>query len=989
MSGFSPLPVVPKNIPEELRRLNSWVNWRLEERNGKPTKPPINARTGKFAKVDDPRTWAPFSVAEAAYQKSRANGGKLAGIGLVIPKEAGITGLDFDKCRDPETGELEAWASEALQALDSYTEISPSGRGLRVFVVGTKKIELCRHGRIEAYDRPDSRYLTVTGHKLEGFPDSPQPRQKELDAFLRAALVERSILPEDTQKGRSEPSKASTGEEKRATPGSSANAHPSDEDLLQRIGASKQGSEFERLWSGDTSGHGGDKSGADLALCNILAFWSGHDPAIMDRLFRRSGLMREKWDSKRGSSTYGVGTIQKAIQGTERKKSMPLPSAVHSAVSRMSSAVHSAVLNKNHGKTDEYSYSQGYDDHSAVSAVQNPETYPAPILFEDEAPPLPLVDILPSWLADMVRAVTEQGLIPVDLAFGAALGALSAATGGGFHAESLDGFAAPTGLYIGLVGGSAEGKSKALGPFREVFEEAERRARKDWDRDAPARKAELFTLEGRKAGIMTDLKRKGSGMDEATARKSLEEIERRLEVLVASPAQGIVNDVTMEELAFRLSKTKHLASLSSEGGIFAIAAGLYNKGAANIDVILHAYDVESYVVNRRAAPPIVLDAPSLTLCVGIQPSKLADLASNREFLGRGLLNRFLYIYPLSKIGTKNFFDSKRIPEAIKDRYREVMAGLMAFRSKLEEPAIMRLSSDAHYRYTEWRNDIDKRAAGSLADIKEWTCKLMDTALRLAGLIHVADQAEGISGGLMAEIPLKTMEQAIQLIDLYFIPHGRRAWFNGMVGDDDQRKAVDLLAWATKRDSFQSRDVLSSLRKSFQDIGTLTRALESLTSRNLILEQSRAYSGKGRKPAPIYKVNPSFLNTLLPSQQKQQNAEALGRAPYPSAFPESAANTAEWQQQNSRMEKGTAERPLASLSPSVDEAPVYRRSEVVAARAEPLTAERNRGYSRMESEVVAVEPPSDEEPGWRYADREEVDPDLLQRDFDLEEECWRQ
>lgn len=300
---------------------------------------------------------------------------------------------------------------------------------------------------------------------------------------------------------------------------------------------------------------------------------------------------------------------------------------------------------------------------------------------------------------------------------------------------------------------------------------------------------------------------------------------------------------------------------------------------------------------------------------------------------------------------------------------------------------MPLSVDAHVRYTEWRNDIDKRAAGGLADIKEWTCKLMDTALRLAGLLHLADQAESLSGGITAEIPLATMEQAIQLIDSYFIPHGRRAWFNGMVENDGQRRALELLRWAGRRESFQARDVLSSLRKTFPSAAVLTEALEVLTARNLILEQSRVYSGKGRKPAPIYKVNPSFLNTLSPSQQKQQNATESPQSPYSSNSTERGGDTAEWKAQYSRNTSETAGRPSPPSLPSVDEAPVYRRSESVAAQAEPLTAERNRAYSRMESEVVAVEPPSDEEPGWRYEDRDEVDPDLLERDFEVEE-GWR-
>ena len=70
----------------------------------------------------------------------------------------------------------------------------------------------------------------------------------------------------------------------------------SDADLLEKIRRSKKGPDFEALWSGQTAGHGEDHSAADLALANILSFWTNGDAARMDRLFRQSSLMREKWD---------------------------------------------------------------------------------------------------------------------------------------------------------------------------------------------------------------------------------------------------------------------------------------------------------------------------------------------------------------------------------------------------------------------------------------------------------------------------------------------------------------------------------------------------------------------------------------------------------------------------------------------------------------------------------------------------------------------
>ena len=354
MSGAPPssLPVVEAGIPATLKALPSWVCWRYELRGGKWTKPLVNARTGKNAKSNDSSTWTTFDEALGAYRRSQADGGELAGIGLVIPANSGIVGLDFDKCRNPETYDVEPWVLEAFSKLDTFTEVSPSGKGFHAFVAGKKSIPACRHGRIEAYDKSGTRYLTVTGHHVQGTPDTVEPRQAELDAFLKAAFVERSILPEDVAK-RTQPSTG--GREKAAPPPveePTADAHESSQagkranlqDVFGKHADGKHGdadklaldkamknADFARLWDGDTSQHGGDASAADWDLCNRLAFWLGKDAARMDAAFRRSRLFRPKWDEPHYADgrTYGQETMNKAIEGTANVWT-PTPTATSS-----------------------------------------------------------------------------------------------------------------------------------------------------------------------------------------------------------------------------------------------------------------------------------------------------------------------------------------------------------------------------------------------------------------------------------------------------------------------------------------------------------------------------------------------------------------------------------------------------------------------------------------------------------------------------------
>ncbi|NLL78259.1 MAG: nucleoside triphosphatase, partial [Clostridiales bacterium] len=86
----------------------------------------------------------------------------------------------------------------------------------------------------------------------------------------------------------------------------------SDEFVIEKATNSKQGEKFRSLWNGEIP-DGKSHSDADMALAAILAFWCGGDIEQMDRLFRESGLMRDKWDRVQSGSTYGEITLKKAV----------------------------------------------------------------------------------------------------------------------------------------------------------------------------------------------------------------------------------------------------------------------------------------------------------------------------------------------------------------------------------------------------------------------------------------------------------------------------------------------------------------------------------------------------------------------------------------------------------------------------------------------------------------------------------------------------
>ena len=269
------------DVPAALRELKQWVCWGALERGGKATKLPLNPSTLKHASVMNPAHWGMLDAALGPVARRLA-----VGVGFVFHGQ-GFTGLDLDHCRDPNTGTLEPWAAAIVAEVNSYTEVSPSGTGIHIIVEGKKPGNRCREGQMEIYDQ--GRYFTFTGQHLEGTPTEIMQRQAELAVVYRRELEGASAQAAD---------KKSLG--------------AADRKLLDRAMRARNGDKFKRLWKGDISGYDSE-SEATAALLLMLAYWSRRDPVQVDRLFRSSGLMRDKWDVKRGETTWGQQEIQRII----------------------------------------------------------------------------------------------------------------------------------------------------------------------------------------------------------------------------------------------------------------------------------------------------------------------------------------------------------------------------------------------------------------------------------------------------------------------------------------------------------------------------------------------------------------------------------------------------------------------------------------------------------------------------------------------------
>jgi predicted P-loop ATPase len=172
-------------LPPELTARPQWVVWRFENRGGKRTKVPCQP-DGLRASSTDTSTWRSYEIASAALVKDPA---AFAGVGFVFSADDPFTGIDFDNCLT-DAGEPKPWAVPLLQKFeDTYTEISPSGKGIKIFARAKlpdkgKRREYA-DGAIELYDR--GRFFTVTGQAFNGCPIQLKDHQRESDELYSLA----------------------------------------------------------------------------------------------------------------------------------------------------------------------------------------------------------------------------------------------------------------------------------------------------------------------------------------------------------------------------------------------------------------------------------------------------------------------------------------------------------------------------------------------------------------------------------------------------------------------------------------------------------------------------------------------------------------------------------------------------------------------------------------------------------------------------------
>lgn len=793
--------VQTENLPAELREKGLFCCWRYEDRGDKPTKCPYNPKTGGGAQSTNPDTFAPLSVALEV-------SGRYDGVGVGVFD--GLGAIDIDHCV-AEAGEISDMAVDIMTTMKAYTEYSPSGTGLRIlFKAAGFQYDKNRYyinnqkAGLEAYIAGcTSKYVTVTGNAL-----TPGLELEERGEQLKAVLEKYMVRP-----ARPAPPPAPSGP-----------VSLEDTELIERAKQGKNGAAFAALWAGDIVGYN-SRSEADLALCNALAWWTNRDPDRVDRLFRQSGLYREKWDRPQAGSTYGAITVQNAIATS----------------------------------------SGGYDPQAYMRQEAARAFSPRPLDFGEspfdpfvppdtaKLPPFP-VNCLPPVLRDMAQATAENLQVAVDMPALEELAVAALCLQGKFIINPKPGWIEALGLYVAIAALPSERKSPSIKvitkPVYEFVKEENERRRPHVEEYNMKRDILVKRIKSMTEAAAKPCKTGGK----AVSAESIVELQWELADLEKEPVRLLrllADDVTPEALVSLMADNGgKMAIVSSEGGIFDIAAGRYSD-KLNMDVFLKAYTGDYIQIDRKGRPSEDIDRPALTMLLTIQPAVLETIMGNHEFSGRGFLARFIYALPVSAVGRRRY-ETAPIPPQVEEEYKRLIYSLLSIPGE-EQAHTIKLSPEAYQESRRFFEGLEPRLVDDLEDINGWAGKLHGQVMRTAAILHCC-----IHGAEAAEVPvsLETMMNA-QTIGDYYLAHAQAAFqVMGLTEGPEVKDAKYILRRLRGQAEISKRDLFQLCNGRFRCVEDMEPGMKVLVERGYLSVETVKTGGRGRPTEKIV-LNPEY------------------------------------------------------------------------------------------------------------------------------------
>ena len=492
----------------------------------------------------------------------------------------------------------------------------------------------------------------------------------------------------------------------------------------------------------------------------------------------------------------------------------------------------------------------------------------APIPLSQHTLPTINLDLLPSWLGDFTKSLSQFTETPPELPLAMVLAACSTAAARRFKIRIKSNYSEPINLWLICALAPGNRKSSVQKEASQPLLDWEQAKAEELKSVIQQAQSERKTQEARIKELRNRAAKASRSDGDSTYDDlcdELNELEQNLEEITVAP-QLWTSDATPEKLAGLLEyHQERMAWLSSEGGVFDLLQGRYSGGILNLDLVLKSHSGDSEKVDRSSRPTIYLKNPLLTMGLSPQPDVLNGLIHKPGFRGRGLLGRFLYLLPESPLGYRTLADVE-LPDWIRNEYHEKIKALLDLPLKSTEAGdlehTLHLSAEA---YAEWKEfsrymETQMRPDQPLEHLTDWAGKCPGALARLAAVLHVAEHAGSLQPPL--EVPLETVKKAAVLM-ISFIEHSKVA-FDLMGADETLQSARKVWGWIKRnqQEQFTQRDCFNALRATFSRMDLLKSALQILEERNYVQILEAEKTGVGRKPSRLVLVNPDALKEGL-------------------------------------------------------------------------------------------------------------------------------
>lgn len=523
-----------------------------------------------------------------------------------------------------------------------------------------------------------------------------------------------------------------------------------------------------------------------------------------------------------------------------------------------------------------------------VPAAAQPKPVPSEASGWD--PPIPFgrydvpefpVEAIPTQLRafrEYCVAVSESLQVPLDSVVMLGLAVASASLAKCIDVEVQPDWKEPVNLYVAVAMESGERKSALVRRMVAPLIEFEERENEYLAPLIEQNQAELAMVDAelkQKVGLAARAKNQRERQEAKDRVQELVETRRAIEILL--PLQLTADDATPEAIGQLLSQQGgRIALISPEGDVFDLMGGRYSDGAGHLGVYLKGHAGDDHRLNRVGRPSEYVKSPAITVGVAVQPDVLRGLAENKGFRGRGLLARFSFCLPKSRVGRRKLTPRPVSPEVASDYARLIGSALRIGKDRAENdsatPFLVTVAPEALEELNTFRSwvETELRPGGELHTLSDWGSKLPGAVCRIAGVFHGLIHSGGDPSA--QSIDTETMLCAIAIGE-YLVAHAKAA-FSEMGTNPATSLARRIVDWLEEKQltEFTERGAFNAMRGgAVQRVDHMKEPLRLLVEHGFIRERELNRSGPGRKPSPRYDVNPELY---AHNTQNAQNGDSI-------------------------------------------------------------------------------------------------------------------